>query len=139
MDKFFPHRKPSNTPLYIHFESHHPPAIRKQLPSMNDRRISNLSCNENEFHKAKALYESPLKNSGLSYSMKQEAPVENSRRNRNKKVTWFNLTYRLNGKTSIGKVFLKLVRKHFPGSHKFRRIFNLNTVAAAQCPSKEFD
>ena len=139
MDKFFPHRKPDNTPLYIHFESNHPPAFRKQLPSINDRRISNLSCNENEFHKAKALYESALKNSGLRCSTKQEAPVENSRRNRNKKVTWFNLTYCLNVKTSIGKVFLKLVRKHFPGLHKFRRIFFPLKSVAAQCPSKEFD
>ena len=28
MDKFFPYRKPSNTPLYIHFESNHPPSIQ---------------------------------------------------------------------------------------------------------------
>ena len=34
MDKFFPYRKPSNTPLYIHSESNHPPSIIKQLPSM---------------------------------------------------------------------------------------------------------
>ena len=34
MDKFFPYRKPSNTLLYIHSESNHPPSIIKQLPSM---------------------------------------------------------------------------------------------------------
>ena len=28
MDKFFPYRKPSNTLLYIHFESNHPPSIQ---------------------------------------------------------------------------------------------------------------
>ena len=53
MEKFFPYRKPNNTPLYIHSESNHPPSITKQLPSMTSRRISNLSCNENEFNKAK--------------------------------------------------------------------------------------
>ena len=49
MGKFFPYRKPSNTPLYIHSESNHPPPIIKQLPSMTNKRISNLSCNEHEF------------------------------------------------------------------------------------------
>ena len=60
--------------------------------------------------------------------MKFEAPVENARRNRNRKVIWFNPPYSLNVKTNIGKVFLKLVRKHFPRSHKLSKIFNLNTI-----------
>ena len=60
--------------------------------------------------------------------MKFEAPVENARRNRNRKVIWFNPPYSLNVKTNISKVFLKLVRKHFPRSHKLSKIFNLNTI-----------
>ena len=57
MEKCSPYRKPNSTPLYIHSKSNHPPSITKQLPSMTNRRISNLSCNENEFSKAKHLYE----------------------------------------------------------------------------------
>ena len=128
MDRYFRYSKPNNTPLYIHSESNHPPSIIKQLPSMTNKRISNLSCNEHEFNKAKPLYESTLKSSGFNYSMKFEAPVENARRNRNRKVIWFNPPYSLNVKTNIGKVFLKLVRKHFPRSHKLSKIFNLNTI-----------
>ena len=30
IDKFFPYRKPSNAPFYIHSESNHPPSIIKQ-------------------------------------------------------------------------------------------------------------
>ena len=60
--------------------------------------------------------------------MKFEAPVENARRNRNRKVIWFNPPYSLNVKTKIGKVFLKLVRKHFLRSHKLSKVFNLNTI-----------
>ena len=86
MEKIFPYRKPSNTPLYIHSESNHPPSIIKQLPSMINKRISNLSCNEHEFNKANPLYESALKNFVFNYSMKFEAPVENARRNRNRKL-----------------------------------------------------
>ena len=79
MDKFFPYRKPRNIPLYIHSESNHPPSIIKQLPSMINKRISNLSCNEHDFNKAKPLYESALRSSGFNYSMKFEAPIENAR------------------------------------------------------------
>ena len=60
--------------------------------------------------------------------MKFEALVENTRRNRNRKVIWFNPSYSLNVKTNFGKVFLNLVRKHFPRSHKFNKTFNLNTI-----------
>ena len=65
MDKYFLYRKLNNTPLYIHSESNHPPSIIKQLPSMANRLVSNLSCNENEFNKAKHFCESALKTAGL--------------------------------------------------------------------------
>ena len=68
--KFFPYKKPKNIPLYIHSESNYPPSIINKLPSMTNRRNSNLSCNENEFNKAKPLYESALKSSGFNCSMK---------------------------------------------------------------------
>ena len=117
-----------NTPLYIHSESNHPPSIIKQLPSMINKRISNLSCNEHEFYKAKPIYESALKSSEFNCSMKFKALVEKARRNRNRKVIWFNPPYSLNVNTNIGKAFRKLVRKHFPRSHKLSKIFNLNTI-----------
>ena len=66
MDKCFRYRKPNNTPLYIHSESNHPPSITKQLPSMTRKHTLNLSCNENEFSKAKPLYKSALKSSGFN-------------------------------------------------------------------------
>ena len=36
----------------------------KQLPSMTNKRISNLFCDETEFNKAKITYETALKNNG---------------------------------------------------------------------------
>ena len=87
-----------------------------------------IAIKENEFIKSNHLYNSALKNSGFNYSKKFEAPVENTRPNSNRKILWFNPLYSLNVKTNSGKVFLKLVRKHFPRSHKFKKIFNFNTV-----------
>ena len=46
--KYFPFKKPNNTPLYIHSKSNHPPSIIKQLPSMTNKRISSLSCDETD-------------------------------------------------------------------------------------------
>ena len=89
---------------------------------MTNKPISNLSYNEHEFKNAKPLYESALKICGLNYSTKFEAPVENTRRNRNRKIIWFNPPHSLNVKTNIGKVFLKLAGKHFSKSHKLSKI-----------------
>ena len=80
------------TPLYIHSELNHLPSIIKQLPSMINKRISNLSCNEHEFNKAKPLSETALKSSGFNYSMKFETHVENARRNRSIKTLKVNGT-----------------------------------------------
>ena len=63
---------------------------------MTNKHISNLSCNEYEFNKAKPLDESALESRGFNYSMKFEAPVEKAKRNRNRKIIWFNLSYSLN-------------------------------------------
>ena len=95
---------------------------------MTNRRTPNLSCNENEFSKDKPLYESALKNSGFNYSMKFKAPVENTRRNRNRKIIRFYLADSLNVNTKIGKVLPKLERKRFHRSYKFSQIFNLSNI-----------
>ena len=59
--KFFPFRKPNNQPLYINAKSNHPPNILRDLPSMINKRLSDLSCNEEEYEKAKPLYENCIK------------------------------------------------------------------------------
>ena len=60
-----PYRKPNNEPIYINKRSNHPPNILKELPKAINKRISDISCNENVFNNAKITYEKALKNSGL--------------------------------------------------------------------------
>ena len=62
-DKFYLYRKPNDTPFYVHRESNHPLNILKQLSKMTSERLSNLSCNEDEFIKASDEYQNVLKNS----------------------------------------------------------------------------
>ena len=67
--KFFPFRKPNNLPLYINAKSKHPLTIIKDLPKMINKRLSELSCNKDEFDKTKLLYGKSLQESGYKTSM----------------------------------------------------------------------
>ena len=44
------------------------------------------------------------------------------------KITMNNLPYSKLVKTNVGKLFLPLVNKHLPTTHKYRKIFNKNTI-----------
>lgn len=126
---YSPYRKPDNNPLYINTLSNHPPTILKQLPEMITTRIANLSCGETEFNKGKGIYEKALKDSGYNVSMKfPPAQKERPPKNRSRKIIWFNPPFNQKVTSNIGKSFLKLVRKHFTPHHKYRKIFNINTL-----------
>ena len=101
---------------------------------MINKRISDLSCNKEEFDKIKSVYESALTDSGHFSSMSyNNSHTQNARRNRNKKVIWFNPPYSQNVETNIGKLFIKLVSKHFPKNRKYHKMFNLNTLKLSYC------
>ena len=133
-NRFFPYRKPNDNPLYINANSNHPPSITKQLPKMVNKRIQDLSCNREEFEKAKPTYETALKESGYDGDMTYDKE-ENTERsnNRNRKIIWFNPPFNQNVKTNIGKIFIKLINKHFPRHHRFHKIFNRNTLKLSYC------
>ena len=125
--KYSPFLKPDSKPLYIHRKSNHPPAIIKQLPNMISKRISDLSSDEGEFNKAKSIYEDALRSSGYPDTLTY-CPSTNTRRRSNRKVIWFNPPYSSNVQTSIGKIFLRLINKHFPQTHRYAKILNRNTL-----------
>ena len=47
---------------------------------------------------------------------------------RKRNIIWYNPPYSMNVKTNVGKIFFKLLRKHFPPSHPMYTIFNTNKV-----------
>ena len=126
--KYFPSRMVNNKPLYINAKSNHSYTIIKELPKMINKRLSELSCNQEEFNKAKPLYEEALSESNCKASIKFEKPQYNTNRNGLRKVIWFNPPFSQSVKTNIGKTFLKLVKQHFPKHHKLNKIFNKNTL-----------
>ena len=90
-------------------------------------RLSKLSCSTEEFTKVKPDYQEALKKSGYDQEIKYDV-TSKKRRRRSRKIIWFNPPYNMNVKTNIGKAFLFLVKKHFPPKHKYRSLFNKNTI-----------
>ena len=64
--------------------------------------------------------------------------TRNARRNRNKKVLWFNPPYSQNVETNFHKLFIKLVRKYFHKNNKYHKILNLNTLGLSSCCTTNF-
>ena len=128
---YYPYMKPNDKPLYINVQSNHPPSIIRQLPAAINRRINDISCNQETFDKAKPCYEEALQASGytekLSYS-NPSMPRNRQNRNRKRKVIWYNPPFNKSVQTNIGEQFLNLVQKHFPEENKFHQIFNKNNV-----------
>ena len=117
---YWPYRKPNDQPLCINAGSNHPPMIKKQMPNMLSKRLSELSCNREEFEKAATSYNTAIKTSGcrggLAYD-NHAADTRARKRNRKRNIVYFNPPFGESVKNNIGKEFLKLVNKHFPPHH----------------------
>lgn len=122
--KFWSFQKPNIDPLYINAKSNHPPTIIKHLPAAITGRLASLSCREEEFLKATPAYKEALQKSGYSNDM----PYTQQRRDNNRlcrrDIIWFNPPYNQNVTSNVASQFLKLVDKHFPQHHRYRKLFN---------------
>ena len=127
-DEFRPFRKPNSRTTYINNGSNHPRYIRNALPTMTCKRISGLSKNEAIYDKYREPYDEALVASNLK---KMDAYIQGAKKpakKRRRSVLYFHPPYCASVATKVGKVFLRLVDKHFPRGHKLRPIFNRNTL-----------
>ena len=58
----------------------------------------------------------------------EEINKENRRKNRKRKIIWFNSLFCRLACINVGKYFLKLVDKHFKHDNKLHKIFNRKTL-----------
>ena len=124
-----PYKKPNDNPMYINVNSNHPPSIIKQMPESINRRLSNLSSNEEIVLNNIQPYREALKKSGFRDELSYVQPKiskerNNEKRKQKRKIIWFNTPYSKNVETNIGKIFFKLLHEHLPPSHSFHKIFN---------------
>jgi hypothetical protein len=68
---------PNNVPRYVHNKSNHPPTILKNIPESINKRLSEISSDEESFKKAAAPYQQSINNSGYDYELRYEPPVPN--------------------------------------------------------------
>ena len=92
-----------------------------------------LSCNREEFEKSKTIYETALKESGGNDAPLNYNPTDGNRKNRGRKIIWFNRPFNNSVKTNVGRKFLGLVKKNFPRNHRYHQIFNRNTLKLSYC------
>ena len=129
-DRYHPFRKPNSNISYIHFNSNHPPHIKKAIPGMIRKRLSLLSKDEDAFNNNKADYEDALRKSGYKNHKLQyeETPPKPKNRRRRKKAIFFNAPYCQSVKTNVGKAFFQLIDRHFRSDHPYYEIFNRRTI-----------
>lgn len=94
---------------------------------MVNKRLNNIACDKVEFDKVKNDYEDALKKSGFGEQLEYEK-INKRRKNRIRKIIWFNPPFDSNVNINIGKQFLNLINKHFPKDHKYHKLFNRNTI-----------
>ena len=112
----------------MNVKSNHPSTIIKDLPALINKRLFGLSCNNDEFDKAQLLYEKSLQEGRYKTSMSYVQTKVKTSRNRRRNITWFNPPFIQNVKTNIGKIFLRLTKKHFPNHHRLHKISKLSTI-----------
>ena len=132
-ETYEPYRKPNDEPLYINTESNHPRPVIRNIPKAVNKRLATISSSDEKFNKHKENYQKALTNSGyrhtLTYSKETgEGTEKRGKKNRKRKVIYFNPPYNKNLKTNIGKEFLKLIDKNFPKDNKLSKIINRKTV-----------
>ena len=88
--KYWLFRKPNSILRYIHTQSNYPPNIRKQLPTMIEKRLSSIACDENEFNKAAPAYNQALEKSGYKHNLVFQASKTEKSRNKKRNITWFH-------------------------------------------------
>ena len=137
--KYYPYCKPNNKPLYINRLSNHPPLILRQLTSAISRHLTDISHNADVFREAAPLYNNALRDSGFTkdaeYMESRKAKEPVAKRNRVRRITWFNPPYSKNTITRVGQKFLKLIDKHFPVGSKLHvhKVFNRSTIKVSYC------
>ena len=128
-ESYGPYRKPNDTPLYVNTMSSHPPTVLKQIPRGINKRLSNISSNQEVFDDAKSVYQKALDDAGHNFELyKEPEPNVQTRRKQKRQIIYFNPPWNSALVTNIGKLFLKAVKDHFPPGHPLRPVMNRNTL-----------
>ena len=122
-----PYSKPYNTAIYVNKKSNHSSNIIQMIPTSVNRRLSDISSDKDEFIASSQIYQNSLNEAGYDHKLIFE-PRSEQRRNRNRKIIWFNPPFNKIFYTNVGRKFIHIIKKNFPKGSKLHKIFNRNNV-----------
>ena len=106
--------------------------LLKIWPKEFKKRLSDISSNEELFNQEAPIYQEALNKCGYSFNLKfnpeRSNPENATKRQRKRKMIWFNPPFAMNVKTPIGRKFIQLVKDTFKKSNPLSKIFNKNTL-----------
>ena len=125
-----PFMKENDTPVYVNMKSNHPPMVLKNIPVGVNNRLSRISSNEMVFNMAAPDFQAALDKSGYSHKLVYDPNIRSKKKkkNRQRKVTWFNPPYSANVKTNIGRDFLNILDNAFPPTNPLHKLFTRKSV-----------
>ena len=75
-----------------------------------------------------ALDESGYKNKLIYEEKNTQEGEKKKKKNRKRKITWFNPPFSNNLKTNLGREFIRIINKNFPKDNPLSKIINTKTV-----------
>ena len=106
------------------------PTKRHQTNSIQ-ARLSKNSSDKEICNTAKCGYKDALKKSEFNVDFKYIKIQRKKTKNRSRNIIWFNPPFNKavsTNTTNIGKIFLRLINRHFPKFHRLHKVFSRNTV-----------
>ena len=105
-----------------------PQKSRKNIPLSVEKRLCKISSNSEVFNEACPPYQKALSDAGYEHVLKFNEHDNRTRKNRSRRVKYFNPPYSINVKTNVGAKFLKIIDVCFPKDHVLHKIINRSTV-----------
>ena len=126
-----PLRKENQDLRYVDRGSNHPNQVFKHIPKGIEHRLSTNFSYKEIFQRSKQEYEKALKNGGYGIKLEYrdgERSNTQKRRNRPRKILWFNPPYNMEVVNNLGKEFFTLLKRNFPSGNPLYKIFNKDCV-----------
>ena len=103
------------------------PTKRHQTNSIQ-ARLSKNSSDKEICNTAKCGYKDALKKSEFNVDFKYIKNQRKKTKNISRNINWFKPPLNKAVSKNIGKIFLRLINRHFPKFHRLHKVFSRNTV-----------
>ena len=90
------------------------------IPTSVNRRLSDISSDKDQFIASSQEYQNSLNEAGYDHKLIFE-PRNEQRRNRNRKIIWYNPPFSKNVSTNVGRKFIHIIEKTFQKEVNFTK------------------